>query len=368
MKKIKILMIGMSSNLGGIETYLYNLYRNADKNIFQFDFTNVTEQDIVYKEELEKNGCQIFKLTPRYKNYKKHLEDLKNIFKNNNYDYVHYNIMSFSWYEPIVIANKYSNARIIIHSHCSSSNYLKGNHFRTTLLNKVGKFKTRKIPYMKVACGQQAGDYMFGKSNYTIFNNGVDLEKFKFNNSNRKKIRKELKIKDNITIFGLIAAFFPVKNHEFLIDIFYEILKIKKDSKLILIGEGPLQEKIKNKVNSLGINNKVLFLGKRTDVDKIYSALDVYLMPSLAEGLSISLIEAQVNGLKCYTSNNVDKNSNITGNVEFLSLDQSSEDWVKYILNQDNSRDEKVLNKIPDEFNAKKSYEEVYKFYQDNLK
>ena len=368
MKKIKILLIGMSSNLGGIETYLYNLYKNADKSKFHFDFTNVTEDDIVYKKELEKDGCKVFKLTPRYKNYKKHIENLKNIFLHNDYDYVHYNIMSYSWYEPIVIANKYSKAKIIIHSHCGSSNYLKGNHLRTTILNLIGKYKTRKISYIRAACGKQAGDYMFRRKDYLIFNNGIDLEKFKFNEKYRKEIRESLNIDNNTTIYGLVAAFFPVKNHEFLIDIFYKILKSNSNSKLLLIGQGPTQEQIINKVKNLKIEDKVLFLGKRTDVNKIYSALDTYIMPSITEGLSISLIEAQVNGLKCYTSDGVDKNSNITGNVEFLDLKKPAIEWAKIILNFNNKRDSKVLDKVPEEFNAIKSYEKVFNYYKDNIK
>lgn len=368
MKKIKILVIGMSDNLGGIETYLYNLYKNADKDKFQFDFTNITENDIVYKDELEKSGCQIFKITPRYKSYKQHINELKNIFLNNDYDYVHYNIMSFSWYEPIVIANKYSKAKIIIHSHCGSIHFLKKNHFRTTLLDKLGKYKTRKIPYLRVACGKQAGDFMFNGKDFTIFNNGIDLDKFKFNLDNRNKLRKELKINDDTTVYGLVATFLPVKNHNFLIDIFNELLKFNKNAKLILIGEGVLQNEIKDKVEQLKITDKVLFLGKQADVTKLYSVLDVYVMPSLGEGLSISLIEAQINGLKCYTSCDVDNNSNITGNVEFLSLDKSALEWAKYIINSDNNRDDNVLNKVPDCYNAKKSYKEVYMFYQENLK
>lgn len=366
MKKIRVLIIGMSSNLGGIETYLYNLYKNADKEKFQFDFTNVTEDDIVYKKELEKDDCKVFKLTPRYKNYKKHIDDLKNIFLNNDYDYVHYNIMSYSWYEPIIVANKYSKAKIIIHSHCGSSNYLKGNHFRTTILNILGKYKTRRIPYIRVACGKQAGDYMFGKKKYLVFNNGIDLEKFKFNEKYRKEIRGSLNIDKKTNLYGLVAAFFPIKNHEFLIEIFNEILKKENNSKLVLIGEGETKQKIKGKVEELDIKDKVLFLGKRTDVYKIYSALDIYIMPSLTEGLSISLVEAQVNGLKCYTSDGVDTNSDITGNVKFISLKKSAQEWSKFIFNNNNKRDSKVSDKIPEEFNAKKSYDKVFKFYEEN--
>ena len=157
-----------------------------------------------------------------------------------------------------------------------------------------------------------------------------------------------------------------MKNHSFLIDLFKEYIKLNANSKLLLVGEGPKQEEIKNKIVDLDLTDKVFLLGKRLDVNKIYSALDIYIMPSISEGLSISICEAQVNGLKCYTSTGVDKASNITGNVEFISLTEGANKWVDIISKNDNSRDNLVLNKIPDEFNSKKSYNKIYEFYMQN--
>ncbi|MCI6266623.1 MAG: glycosyltransferase [Erysipelotrichaceae bacterium] len=362
---IKILYEGLSNNLGGIETFIYNLIQNIDNTKFEVSILLDENIETPYQAEYQKLGIHFYKISNRKNNYLRYLKDLKKVYQENHFDYIHINIMSYSLFERITYACKYSNAKIIVHSH--NAGYKTG-YYRTRILHQVGKIMLKPYNYLKVACGQAAGDFMFGEESFTIFNNGIDIDKFKYNQKNRQEIRKELSIKIDEFVVGLIAAFLPVKNHDFLLDIFNEMLKENSNLRLILVGEGPNQEKIKNKVNELKIQNNVVFLGKRMDVYKIYSALDIYIMPSFSEGLSISLLEAQVNGLKCYTSNNVDKNSNITGNVEFLSLDQSSEDWAKYILNQDNSRDEKVLNKIPDEFNAKKSYEEVYKFYQDNLK
>lgn len=367
MKKIKILTIGMSSNLGGIETYLYNLYKNADKNKFEFSFlTFEYGEKICFEDELIKDGVKFYKITPRTTNYFRFLKELKEIYQKNHFDYIHFNLMDFSCFERITYAKKYSQAKIIIHSH--NGGFGKNVSLKTRLLHKLGKIKIRNIPYMKVACGQAAGTFMFGEELFTIFNNGIDIDKFKYNQKNRQEIRKELNIKEDTTVIGLVAKLEHQKNIPYLIDIFYKYQLDNPNSKLVLVGEGSLKNIIEEQINNYQLNDKVLLLGKRLDTNKIYSAFDLFIMPSLYEGLSISLIEAQVNGLKCYTSNNVDKNSNITGNVEFLSLEQPPEDWAKYILNKDNSRDDKVLDKIPDEFNAKKSYEKVYKFYQNNLK
>jgi glycosyltransferase involved in cell wall biosynthesis len=364
MKKIKILLIGMSSNLGGIETYLYNLVKNADLNLFQFDFLYSEFDTMAMENDLKKIGCNIYKITPRFINYQKHIKELKKIYKN-NYDYIHYSVMSFSWFEPIVIANKYSNAKIIIHSH--NGGFGKNASFKTRLLHKIGKLKIKKVPYLRVACGQKAGKFMFNGNSFTIFNNGIDIDKFKFNKDNRIEIRKELNISDNTTIVGIVAKLEKQKNPLFLVDIFNEYQKLNGNSKLLLIGEGSLEDKMLDKIKKYNIEEKVLFLGKKINVNKYLSSFDIFIMPSLFEGLSISLIEAQVNGLKCYTSSRVDKNSNITGNVEFLSLNKCAGYWANYIFNSNNDRDMNVLDKIPDKFNSKKSYEKVYQFYMDNL-
>ncbi len=364
MNLIKILLIGMSNNLGGIETYLYNLVKNSDNKRYQFDFLFANENEMALENEIKELGCHIYKVTPRYINRKKHIQEIQEIFKN-NYDYIHYNIMSFSWFEPITIASQ-TNSKIIIHSHCSRID--RNVSFKTRMLHKLGKLKIRNISYLRVACGQDAGKFIFKDKKFTIFNNGIDVEKFKYDKKNRKDIREEFGIKENETLYGLVAAFLPVKNHNFLIDVFREINNIDNSSKLILIGEGKLKKEIEEKVRNLNIDNKVIFTGKRKDVNKFYSAMDILIMPSFSEGLSMSLIEAQANGLKCYTSDNIDRNSNITGNVEFLSLDKGAEFWAKYIYNSNNERDESIHNKMPYDYNTKKSCEKVYQFYLDNLK
>lgn len=365
MRKIKILFEGLSSNLGGIETFIHNLYSNIDKNKFEISFLVDKNMKIAYYDEYEKDNIKFYYTENRKKNYLRYLHDLKDIYSNNKFDYIHINVMSYSLFERITYACKYSNAQVIVHSHNGGyTNKL----YRTRFLHQIGKFMIRKCKFIKVACGEKAGKFMFGNQKFVIFNNGIDIDKFKYNLSNRKKIRKELNIADDTFVIGLVASFLEVKNHNFIIDVFKEYLQFNKNSLLLLVGEGPLKDLIKNKVKYYDIEDKVLFLGKRYDTDKLYSAMDCYVMPSFSEGLSISLCEAQVNGLKCYTTDGVDKDSNITGNVEFLSLNKPPKEWAEYIYKSNNKRDKDVLNKIPDEFNSKKSYQKVFEFYQNNLK
>ena len=364
-KKIKILYEGISENLGGIETFIYNLYKNINKERFEVYFLLDKGVKIPFQEEYENGGCKFYRIENRKSNYFKYLKELKEVYMHNKFDIVHINIMSYSLFERITYACRYSNAKVIVHSH--NGGFSKNCKYRKTkLLDKIGRFFVRKYnkKIIKVACGEKAGKFAFKNDEFTIFHNGIDVEKFKFSKENRLKIRKSMNIENDTIIIGLVAMFNNPKNHTFLIDIFYEYLKLNSNAKLMLIGDGYLKQEIEEKVKNLNLTENVIFLGKRIDVNLLYSAMDVYVMPSLYEGLSISLCEAQINGLKCYTSDSVDKKSNITGNVEFLPLENNAKTWAKNIYN-DNERDRFVLKKVPDEFIMKNAYDKIFEFYKN---
>lgn len=226
----------------------------------------------------------------------------------------------------------------------------------------------RKISYLKVACGIDAGKFMFKGKEFTVFNNGVDIKKFEYDENNRKFIRDEIGVLEDAFVVGLTARIDRQKNPLFLLEIFKYIQEQNEKSVLVLVGEGALKQAVIEKSKEFGIEDKVILLGRRNDVSKITSAYDIFLMPSLYEGLSISIVEAQINGLKCYTSTNVDKDSNVTGNVKFISLEKNAEEWAKEILLSDNSRDLNAVEKIPDKFDEKKSYKKIYEYYLKNKK
>lgn len=364
-KKIKILYIGLSPNLGGIETYLYNLYKNMDKSKFEVSFLVFKGKKVCFYDELKAEGVKFFEITHRNKNYRQFLKDLKEVYSNNEFDYIHQNLMDFSCFERITYANKYSNAKIIIHSH--NAGFGKNIGIKTRILHKIGKHKIKNINYIKLACGKEAGNFFFGVENYIVMNNGIDIKKFSYNDVYRKEIREEFDIDDNTTIIGQVAKLEKQKNPIFLIEIFKEYLKLNSSSKLVIVGEGSLKETILRKIEKYNIKDNVIFMGRREDVYKIYSSFDVFLMPSLYEGLSISLIEAQANGLMCYTSDTVDNSSNITGNVKFLSLNNDAQFWAKEIYNSNCNRDMAVNKKIPSEFYSNNSYKKIMELYLNEL-
>ena len=359
--KIKILIFGMSSTLGGIETYLYNLAMNCDYNLYSLEFVSFSDKSIVHEEELKQKGCNIIQITPRSANVKKYTSELKELFKNNKYDYVYFNLITLSGFEPICIANKYSDAKIIIHSHTAGSQGRSDLNIKTKLLHFVGKVKTRNVESMKLACSENAGRYMFGSSEYTVLNNGIDVEKFAFNQECRKEIRDEFNIKDDELLIGLIARLEAVKNPLFLIDVFYEIKKINSKAKLLIVGDGSLKNEVEQKAKKYDIQESVMLPGVRNDAYKFYSAFDTFVMTSLYEGFSISLLEAQTNGLRCFVSDNVDKKSDVTGNVVFCSLNDTPLKWAETILNGAQRVKDNGF-KISDEYNSKDTYKKLFEF------
>ena len=176
-------------------------------------------------------------------------------------------------------------------------------------------------------------DRTFERGKVTIINNAIDLDKFKYSEKLRKEKRKELGIKDDTLVIGHIGRFVTQKNHTFLIDIFNELHKENKDSLLMLVGQGPLQYEIKEKVKSLGLENSVLFLGQRDDVNRLYQAMDVFCLPSLYEGLPVVGVEAQANGLLCILSDEMTKETKVLNSTVFLSLNKTASEWANSILN-----------------------------------
>lgn len=357
MDKIKVLYIGMSPNFGGIERFLMNICNYIDKSKFEISFLIFKGRKVCFQDELEKMGIKFFEITHRRQNYLKFLKELKEVFVKYEFDYIHFNLVNYKCTERILLAKKYSKAKIIIHSHNAA---LK----KFELMHYIGKFLTRNIECIRIACGNEAGKFMFDKKEFLVLNNGMDINTFQFNAVNRNEIRDELSIKNDETVMGLIAKLEEQKNPQFLLEVFYEYQKLNSESKLLLIGEGSLRNELEEKSKMLEIQNKVLFLGKRDDTEKIYSAMDVFVMPSWFEGVSIAIVEAQVNGLKCYTSTNVARESNVTGNVEFLSLDETAKVWARKIFEKDNARDKNAINKVPNKFRI----EETVKILNDLYK
>lgn len=331
---IRILHCVHGMNRGGIETFIMNIYRCLDRTKLQFDFLVNTKEKCDYDDEIKALGGRIYYVPGRREGLLKSKIKTNEFFqKHKEYKIVHVHMSSLSNISILSAAKKNAIPCRIIHSH---STKVSGNKIHI-VLHKLNKLFISTLATNYFACSNTAAKWMYPKKlylnqKYKIVKNGIEPEKFNFNLNVRIQKRNELGISNRFVI-GHIGRFHPVKNHHFLIDIFYEIYKIDKSALLLLVGEGNLRSEIENKVENLGLKNNVMFLGVRSDIPELLQAMDAFVLPSFYEGLPVVLIEAQATGLKCYTSKNVVTNeSNVCNLVEFISIKDSAETWAKKIL------------------------------------
>ena len=321
---IRILHIVTYMDRGGLETMLMNCYRHIDRAQIQFDFLVHREFRADYDDEIESLGGRIYRLprlNPFSPGYKKALLDF---FKGHpEYRIVHCHLDCMSAI-PLAAAKKCGVPVRIAHSHNSSQDknwkYLLKRYF----MKKIPAAATHLF-----ACSDEAGAFMFPGENVTVIKNGIESEKFTFDPAVREEMRRALGLDTQIVV-GHIGRFMPQKNHAFLIDDFAEVRK-QADATLLLVGEGPLREQIMEKVRALGLADSVMFLGLRSDVNRILQAVDVFVMPSVYEGLPLAVVEAQSAGLACILSAAASPQSRITDRTEFLSIQESPALWAEHI-------------------------------------
>lgn len=318
---------------GGVESVVMNYYRHIDRSKIQFDFICDSDSTNIPYEEIEKLGGRVI-LVPPYQKLFKYIKELKKVFKENNYKIVHSHINTLSVF-PLYAAKKAGVKVRIAHSHSTTNKKEKKKNLMKQVLRPFSKIYATDY----FACSELAGRWLFGDKTYNkgevfILNNAIDVEKFAYDEKVRKEKRKELKIKDSTLVIGHIGRFVAQKNHTFLIDIFNEVHKKNKDSILLLVGQGPLMDEIKEKVNDLNLTKYVKFLGQRNDVNELYQAFDVFVLPSLYEGLPVVGVEAQASGLLCLLSDDMTKETKILDSTKFMSLDQSVNKWANKLLKE----------------------------------
>ena len=330
---IRILhLVSTISISSGVMSCIMNYYRYIDKNSIQFDFIYWVDDNDTYEDEIRNLGGEIYKIAKPgiSKEYQK---GINYFFQNNGSKYkaLHLHEVYLNMFIA-PLAKKNGIKHIISHSHTTMYSDKRISAIRNRIL--CIPLKLNSTHYF--ACSEAAGKFLYGKKivqneRFKIINNAINLEKYEFDEILRNNMRESLGIKDELVI-GHIGRFNKQKNHVFLIEIFNEVLKRGLKSKLMLVGEGPLIDEIYNEVKRLEIEDKVIFLGKRTDIPKLLNTMDIFVLPSIYEGLGIVLIEAQTNGLKCFTSDVVPKEAKITDQLTYISLKEEVSKWVDKIL------------------------------------
>lgn len=360
MKPIRILHVVTYMGRGGLETMLMNYYRHINREQVQFDFLVHRHFEADYDQEILSLGGKIYHLPPLNPfsiSYHKAID--KFFDEHNEYKIIHVHQDCLS---SILLKHAYKHhiPVRIAHAHSSSQDknikyILKKYYMRT-----IPKYATQLF-----ACGKEAGDWMFSGAQYDVINNAIDTSLFIYNEKIRKKIRKELDIDDSTFVIGHVGRFNYPKNHDYLIDIFYQIYQLNNDSKLMLVGSGDLMEQIKEKVHQLGLDKHVMFLGSRSDVNQLMQVMDIFVFPSHYEGLPVTMVEAQASGLVVLKSDNVPNESAVTENVYSLSLDEDAKTWAKKIIELSSiSRNNTFLDIEKAGYDIKKNAMWLQEFYQ----
>lgn len=357
---IRILQCVNIMDRAGLENMLMNYYRNIDRTKIQFDFLTHREEKGAYEDEIISMGGRVYHAPRLYpQNYPLYFSWMNIFFKEHpEYKIVHSHIDAMSYF-PLLAAKKSGIPIRIAHSHSSKLD--------RDLKLPIKYFALKKLPSVAnvyCACGHKAGKFMFGDRKFSVIHNAVDLKMFLYNEKIRISKRDELDIAGDVFVIGHVGRYCYIKNQIFLIDVFSKVLQEKQNSILLLIGNGPDEAKIKSKIDSLGISNKVKLLKNRDDVNELYQVMDVFVMPSLFEGLPVVGVEAQANGLPCIVSNKISKEVVLSDCIKMLDLEDGVDEWKNAILSTNTERSMNSANQLEiNGYNVKLESNKITSYY-----
>lgn len=360
MKPIRVLQIVTSMNMGGIENFIMNHYRNIDRNMVQFDFLKHRDTDDLFDNEIRELGGNIYSVPAINPLHQKSYDNtLKLFFNEHNYKIVHSHINTFSAY-PLKVAKECGIPVRIAHSHAVTNKIDLKTPFRIYTKSVINKYATDAY-----ACSVAAGKWLFGDRQFTLFPNAIDVEKFLPNNEVRASVRKELDLEGKYVIC-MVANFSSIKNHSFIINVFGDLLKQRPNARLMLIGnaEGNEYHNAVNKVKELGISDNVLFLGLRNDTNRLLQAADVFVLPSISEGFPISTLEAECSGLPCILSTGVPRDIKLLDKLDTFFVELETKQWVEKLLETENLP-RGILGReiLKTDYNVKNSARKLADFY-----
>lgn len=318
-KRIKVLFVcTVPTERSGIPNVIYNIIDSQEEKTIKYGYVAINEPKETFIDKLEKKNTSLYIIPRKLSNPIGYIYTLARIAK--DYDIMHVHGNSATMVLEMIAA-KIAKIKVrIAHSH------------NTTCKMKFIDLLMRPLFYHlcngRLACGKEAGEWLFKTKEFTIINNGIKSEKFRFDKNTRTFIRHKLGIGNEIVI-GHVGNFVEQKNHIFLIEVFLKIHELNNNTKLLLLGDGPLLKSISERVKLLDLDKYVIFAGSIENVGEYMNAMDMVIMPSLFEGLPLTLIEEQANGLPILASDTITKDANISGRIEYLSLTESTSNWAK---------------------------------------
>ena len=336
MKRILHVIGGMDR--GGAEMYIMNSLRNLDLKKYQFGIVTFmpshSGEKYDFEDELKKMGVKLYHVTDnRFKRPHRFIRDIAKIVRDDKYDTVHSHI-DFMSALSLAGAKKGGATKRIAHSHGSNNEKLDSKIVR--VISVYLRHRLNKLATHRLACGEAAGKFLYGKNQeFTVIHNGIDLQKFRFNSNTRHKMREKCGFGENDVILLNVGRLERVKNHTHLIDIFGDYSRKHKNAHLIIIGDGSLHDELEDKIASERLESSVTLLPAQADVERYYMMSDVFVMPSLFEGVPTVGIEAQACGMKCLFSDSVPEETKLIDSSEFIPLNG---DWLSHIVPNDNKK------------------------------
>lgn len=319
---------GGPMNRGGIETFMMNYVRHMDSNVIHIDFAVMGHEKGAYDKEMESLGCKIYRLPKKSKHPIEYQKRLKGVFCNGQYEIVHSHADAMSCW-VLKIAKECGVPVRIAHSH--NIQHLTTNPIKFRI-NEFARKNINRYATNRFACSEEAGKWLFGDAPFKVIHNAIDTNDFKFNVERRKALREKYAVSDHTILLGHVGRFDTQKNHTFLIDMFAELAKKNDNYKLMCVGDGWCRSDIEKQIRENNLTDKVILAGQQENVRDYYNAFDLYVFPSLFEGLSFVLIEAQANGLTCISSDGVPQETNLSGVDKMLYLPLEKEIWVDKLL------------------------------------
>lgn len=320
---LRVAQVMGQMNGGGVEAVVMNYYRNIDRDKVQFDFIVDSNSERIPLEEIEALGGRVF-VVPQLKHLTQHQKALQDLFGRERWAIVHSHRNALSVF-PLKVAR---NAKVpvrIAHSHSTSG---KGEHVRNAMKRSLRPFANR-YPTHRFACSKHAGEWLFGKgASFEVIYNAIDLDAFAFDASVRAAERAALGIACDQLVLGHVGRFMTQKNHAFLFRAFARLCELRSDCVLVCAGEGELKRSLERLADDLGLSGRIRFLGQRSDIERLYQAFDVFVLPSIYEGLGLVAIEAQAAGLPCFVSDVCPDELDVTGTVRFLPIEDEAV-WAK---------------------------------------
>ncbi len=365
MYPIRVLHILHSMNRGGAENAIMNYYRHIDRSVVQFDFLLTEPEKCQFEDEILALGGRIYRIPLlTMSNPLPYLKAIRSFFKSHpEYRIVHSHTSSKSTF-PLWMAQRAGIPVRIAHSHNTHSEKGINGRIRDWL-----KIPLKRVANHYLACGEEAAKWLYGEKAFRdgrtfIIPNVIECKNFAFNMAARIAQRANLLLSDDMIIIGFIGRLYPQKNPLFISDIFYEFHQLYSKSKLLIVGDGPLKEDLKGKLARYGLANDTIFTGVVPNVRDYAQCMDLFLMPSINEGLPLSLIEAQISGLECFVSTGITREADKTGLVHYLPLDKGAKYWAEYILKHKDYDRKSHLQDLKDAgYDAETSARKLQEYY-----